>query len=492
MDSKTKTDKIIKAAGQAYAPEDLTPEDLQKQLPEGGKMFESEWDEKTAKHKFRASVYIDPKRKKITYAIAGTRIGQGVDKAKSDLNDDLKLALGLNPDKIVSLQGLNDKVLEAITDEAVYEHKVKTARELYVNRKFNQLVEKDPRFAKITSAAKKVRVQSLREKFDELSQDKKDSLILSVGFTKSELAIVRQKAIAGYDISYTGHSLGAVLSDLAATDMQLRLNEKGLSPKDYAISSTTFDNPGANKLVKKMCKKRNANIDSVKSAVQYKAFNNRPNFINTLDKQVGEKYQIVPDGQKPRGPLANMFSWLSRKVPVPVVKHLFKFLSFGRVTKQVSDHSMTNFDDVLVEDKGVVKVKGGAVMTAEQAITGIEPLEFNKEIFESLSSDDKPKDKDKSEPEFSMKDPETGQRVEFTKSDLEVAVLDNQALKKDTKPKAKFADRFKQAGKKLMKQKGEVLKSGAKKKHSEKYLYSKKHVKRTALQVLGKSALRSV
>ena len=42
---------------------------------------------------------------------------------------------------------------------------------------------------------------------------------------------------------------------------------------------------------------------------------------------------------------------------------------------------MVNFDNVLVEDKGVVKGKGDKIMTAKQAVTRIEPLEFNKEIF---------------------------------------------------------------------------------------------------------------
>ena len=82
--------------------------------------------------------------------------------------------------------------------------------------------------------------------------------------------------------------MGSVFLDLAATDMQMKLEAEGVSPKDYPISSTTFDNPGAHKQ-KEICRKRKVSMDYVKDVIEYKAFNNCPNFINTLGKKVGEK-----------------------------------------------------------------------------------------------------------------------------------------------------------------------------------------------------------
>ena len=243
MSPKSKTEKAVLAAQDAYLPDEVKPENIDLHLPEGGKVLESEWNEKTAEHKFRANVYIDPKNKKVTYAIAGTRVDQGAGKAASDLKDDLKLALGLNPDKMESVHRLNYQVLDAIMDVAEEDYKRSIVKEIFIMRKLDEIALQEKSFGEMTPAAKKSRVEAARDSFDELGEKEKGDLIRARGFTRSELSKVRRDAIKGYEINFTGHSLGAVLSDLAATDMHIMLKKQGVGPAEYSMSSVTFDNP---------------------------------------------------------------------------------------------------------------------------------------------------------------------------------------------------------------------------------------------------------
>jgi hypothetical protein len=275
----------------------------------------------------------------------------------------------------------------------------------------------------------------------------------------------RNAALKGYEIDYTGHSLGAVLADCAAADMYLQMSTRGVDTKSCSISSTTFDNPGALTPVKRLCANHDVPFEKVQNAIKYKVFNNRENFINTLDKQVGEKYQIIPDGQKPRNGFSMMLAWIAKKVRFVIPKKIIKFLSFGNLSSQARDHSISNFNDVLVEGKGVVKAKRGKLMTMEEATTGIEPLELDDEWFEQLKTSKAP-DKKSPEPEFSMT--KNGERIEFSKKELE-------ALPGRGNDLARIQVGQKKAGT-----------------HLEKYQYSQQYKKRTVEEVIQRGRLVKV
>lgn len=445
---KTKAARGVIATKAAYKKERYEALDrislLNIDLPE---ILDSEIILGTRKDKFRASIVLDRKNKKIIYAIAGTRINQGYQNRNADLKDDAKLALRLNPSKLKSLIEFNSFLIDEVMGAAEEGYKRKIASENIKG-------------------------------FDDENLERQKLLIKQHGFNKSDLAKARAKALEGYEIDFSGHSLGAVLADCAAADMHLQLESRSVNPEYCKISSITFDNPGAITPVKKICNKANKSLSEVRSTIDYKAFNNRDNFINTMDQQVGEKYQIIPDGQKARSGFANMCAWIAKKLPLPVIKHVFKFLSFGRIGKQMEEHSLSNFDNVLVQGLGVVKGKDGTVMTMEEASTGTEPLEYNRELFDNISST-QALDKAK----FSMTNPD-GERVEFSKAQLKEAY---EAVQSEKKLPKSFITGFasKISTKSFSKFKKQEDMPG-------KYEHSKAHKKRSAEQVLLKDISRKI
>lgn len=392
----------------------------------------------------------------------------------------MKLALGLNPTKIKSIVKFNKTILDQIADSAIEKYKLQEAEKYFVDIEKRNIAKDEKMFGALVPDIKESKIKAAHERFKNLSHVEKQDFVRKRGFDKGELEIVAKEEIKGYEIDFTVHSLGAVLADCAAADMHLELKSRGIAKDDVHLSSTTFDNPGAITPVKKICKKGHISINDLKSEVKYKVFNNRDNFINTLDKQVGEKYQIVPDGQKPRGGFANMCAWIAKKLPGRVAKKLFGFLSFGKLSSQAKDHSLTNFNDVLVEGKGVVKGRNGKVMTMEEATTGIEPIEFDKEIFESIKSISSDSSL-KSKPQFSMADPENkDSRIEFSESQLK-EVMKAKEKSSTTKKFSTASSRAKNAIKNIIKSKE------ASKDKSSKYQYSQKYKKRTAQQVISKA-----
>lgn len=331
----------------------------------------------------KSIVLIDKKNKSVTIVTAGTRMDTTYEDMLSDLSDDFKLSIGIQPTKKVATQGMNDLILAKLGEEQ-----------------------------------------------------------------------------GQYNFHYVGHSLGAVVSDIAATNMAIKLAKRDI-PVEGKISTTTFDNPGSYTLVHKMLKKYKDNLttqentkyeraksslegDKLKEAknehknakkaikdlklndfVDYKSFNNRENFINTNDKQAGKHYTIAPKDQKERGAFSRMMGWLAEKMPGVVVKKLFKLLSYGSLVEQAKEHSTENFIAVLKEENGKIlyhdedkKVEVSILDFAHQT----KPLEYNETIFESLEKkalyDIRPM-RDYVEdvkPEFSMcKD---GKRVEFSREEL--------------------------------------------------------------------------
>ena len=85
----------------------------------------------------------------------------------------------------------------------------------------------------------------------------------------------------------------------------------------------------------------------------------------------------------------------------------------------MSDHSLANFKNVIVEKQGHLVSKSGKKISLDEAITGFEPIQYDQKIFDYLKREEK-YDAEmgrppivKSDRKFSMTN-EQGERVEFS------------------------------------------------------------------------------
>lgn len=174
--------------------------------------------------------------------------------------------------------------------------------------------------------------------------------------------------LAGYKIHYTGHSLGAALSDMGAADMALRLKNANMLTKGQ-VSSTTFDNPGVKEIVAKMLPK-DFKSDKLTEMVHFEAYNNRDNFINTMGSQMDEKYDVTPSKYGSRGVISEIVDTFASPVcdaadsvttnkiaqivtffytPWIVLAQVAKALSYGSFDTQISEHGIANHIEGLKE-----------------------------------------------------------------------------------------------------------------------------------------------
>jgi hypothetical protein len=200
--------------------------------------------------------------------------------------------------------------------------------------------------------------------------------------------------ISQYNFHFTGHSLGAAMAQIQATDLFLQLRDKGIKPKE--ISTITFENPGAKPIINKMLKKQNLDPNAVD--IDHVVVNNRANFINTLNAQSGKVFQIVPQTKPtfrdkitstvkakfeetlPNGGAIfdflqeNMAPILSKVIsqfipePIKVIYKISSWLLKGNLLQQIKDHSLDNFSDVIVKEQGNVRLKAGEVILLKDLI----------------------------------------------------------------------------------------------------------------------------
>lgn len=158
--------------------------------------------------------------------------------------------------------------------------------------------------------------------------------------------------IEDYNISYTGHSLGAAIADIQAAYMDVELQNLGKKAKD--IATTTFDNPGAGNFVDKIYATSFKNRNVI-----FNTFNNRENFINTLAPQAGNLFEIQPSDQKDLNWVEKLFAlmmdFICKKLKnwdVKVIIKICKFFSRGSIKTQLDGHKLSHFEKVFVDEKG--------------------------------------------------------------------------------------------------------------------------------------------
>jgi hypothetical protein len=175
--------------------------------------------------------------------------------------------------------------------------------------------------------------------------------------------------IQNYNFSYTGHSLGAAIADMQAAHMDVELQERKIEVK--GITTTTFDNPGAGKLVKKIYENASMN-----SNVRFNAFNNRENFINTLAHQAGELFEITPDDQKYFSQIEKLVAFIANFIckklenwDAKYIIKICKLFSFGSLETQLNGHKLSNFTKFFVAKQGDVTLKNQASRPEIASIT---------------------------------------------------------------------------------------------------------------------------
>ncbi len=332
----------------------------------------------------------------------------------------------------------------------------------------------------IDTKEKKVTVITAGTRLDDDLQkaihDVTDDAFFAIGGEPPKLAplkalnkiIIKQLGgdLSNYKFHYTGHSLGAALSDCAATDMAIRLHNRHKLTENK-ISTATFDNPGAyTRVVKQLesvyddkIESENARhdnrieeitnskfsdeekkrltaaekkehtkilnnlegiykIDNFRRLVDYKSFNNRPNAINTMDQQVGRKFTIVHQDQEDLSPLYMLIAWIIDELPDSFVKKwLYKF-SFGPLETQISEHKMSNFIDVLKKRQGEIlyKDKNGEHKTTLRDIAhGTTLIDYDPIQFQFIESS---KRYHGEKVKYSMRNENNGKRIEYSEEQL--------------------------------------------------------------------------
>jgi hypothetical protein len=201
--------------------------------------------------------------------------------------------------------------------------------------------------------------------------------------------------IKDYKFHYTGHSLGAAMAQLQAEDMYIKMHKKGIKIEEDKISTITFENPGTKPIIDKMFKEEK--LDPQTSKVKHVVFNNRKNFINTLNPQVGKVYEIKPNDQKSLGPIEKALGFIARiiskvvKISSKVITKVCDWVSYGLISRQIKDHSLEHFEKVFVNGDGKIKVKGEGDMQLDkmtahppEAKTHVEKEELRRSKSESI------------------------------------------------------------------------------------------------------------
>lgn len=237
-------------------------------------------------------------------------------------------------------------------------------------------------------------------------------------------------AASEYKFHYTGHSLGAALSDMAAADMAIRCRQTGITLQtegEQKISTMTFENPGAQQVIRKMYKANGMDPNEYGKDVDYRGINNKKNLINQTTAHAGKMWEMVIGGDIIEQDLAQTFAqYLALKLEkiLPIISRIIEVLSFGNIGKQMDSHKLTHFDNVLCQNAGGT-IRDADIVKRDNAylievLTRCKKVVFEEGIFSFLAAK-KTKIGDVGKQEYVMQD-DKGQIVTSSVYELKEAV----------------------------------------------------------------------
>ncbi|WP_395476244.1 hypothetical protein [Rickettsia endosymbiont of Pantilius tunicatus] len=153
-----------------------------------------------------------------------------------------------------------------------------------------------------------------------------------------------KEKVIDYKFSTSGHSLGAIVSDLTGVE----IHSRGLKFE----KSVTFDNPGSKKVVENAIKNKNFSGDVVtpieELAKHCEVYNVKHNFINTNNPQLAAKINIVALPKSANtvveqsAGIWGLTSYLTSKVG-EVVNKCGYYLGINKVLHAINNHRLVNF-----------------------------------------------------------------------------------------------------------------------------------------------------
>lgn len=203
-----------------------------------------------------------------------------------------------------------------------------------------------------------------------------------------------------YKFHYTGHSLGAAVADMGAADLAIKMrkrNVKSSGGSKVDISTMTFENPGARKIIEKMYEREGLDPKEYSEDVDYKGMNNRMNIVNRTSAPAGKMWEVIPDSMGDLN-MAQLFLLHVSQIlesRVPIIARIVETVAYGAMSSQLDAHSLKHFKDVLCDvpsEEG--KAEGATVSDivpvdrssffASEIITGCKRVLFDLGIFKEV------------------------------------------------------------------------------------------------------------
>ena len=163
---------------------------------------------------------------------------------------------------------------------------------------------------------------------------------------------------ANYTLHYTGHSLGASLSDMAAADMAIRMRNSDIpliqDNHENRISTFTFENPGARTIIKEMYRESGINPREYSKDVDYKGINHNKNCINQASNHAGKMWEVTTHKPADLSSIMSMFiGYLGKTMQgmdstsSRTVGRLVETGSYGTPEQQLDSHNLSHLHHAL-------------------------------------------------------------------------------------------------------------------------------------------------
>ncbi|BFD45725.1 MAG: DUF2974 domain-containing protein [Rickettsia endosymbiont of Sergentomyia squamirostris] len=203
---------------------------------------------------------------------------------------------------------------------------------------------------------------------------------------------------AKYTFSTSGHSLGAIISDLTGVDI--------ISRELPFAKSITFDNPGSAPIVQRAIDAGyftgKVEVSIKELASHCEVYNAKPNFINNTNSQLGNSKLVLPkkvetvtqDITESSG-FWGFGKYLYNTIG-STIKSCSDYLGITSVVKQIEDHSLKNFVNIkesatVVQTNNWQKIDGKLVVekfagSDKVTSTGNDVVLFSEEEYDSMIS----------------------------------------------------------------------------------------------------------